>query len=105
MKPDDKEFLNDMVIHLNETLKELVFEEKQLSDKIGYQRVEELKEFWNQELSEEEDRFFRRTLDYWDKILIQLWARTKRVRQTRLEVGRTMMKKAVLINHELEQHV
>jgi hypothetical protein len=100
MKPDDKEFLNDMAIHLNETMKELVLEEKKLSDKIGNQRVEELNEFWNQKLSEDEERFFRRTLDYWDKILIQLWARIKRVRKTRLEVGHTIMKKAVLINHD-----
>jgi hypothetical protein len=100
MKPDDKEFLNDMAIHLDETIKELVLEEKKLSDKIGNQRVEELNEFWNQKLSEDEEHFFRRTLDYWDKILIQLWARTKRVRRTRLEVGRTIMKKAVLINHD-----
>jgi hypothetical protein len=100
MKPDDKEFLNDMAIHLDETIKELVLEEKKLSDKIGNQRVEELNEFWNQKLSEDEEHFFRRTLDYWDKILIQLWARTKRVQRTRLEVGYTIMKKAVLINHD-----
>ena len=98
MKPDDKEFLNDMAIHLNETLKELVIEEKKLSDKIGRQRVEELKEFWNQELSEEEDRFFRRTLDYWDKILIQLWARMQRVSKTRAEVGHTFMKSPIIGN-------
>jgi hypothetical protein len=98
MKPDDKEFLNDMAIQLNETIKELVIEEKKLSDKIGRQRVEELKEFWNQELSEDEDCSFRRTLDYWDKILIQLWARTQRVSKTRAKVGHTFMKSPIIGN-------
>ena len=100
MKPDDKEFLDDMARHLNGTIRELDAEEKKLSEKIGLQRVQELKEFWNHELSDEEEHFFKMTLDYWDKILIQIWARIKRVRQTRLEVGYTLMKKAVLINHD-----
>jgi hypothetical protein len=100
MKPDDKEFLDDMARHLNGTIKELDAEEKKLAEKIRLQRVQELKEFWNHELSDDEERFFKMTLDYWDKILIQMWARIKRVRQTRLEVGHTMMKKEILINHD-----
>ena len=104
MNAQDKEFLNDMAQHLNGTIQELDAEEKKLSEKIGVQRVQELKEFWNHELSEEEERFFKMTLDYWDKILIQFWARIKRVRQTRLKVAHTIMKKTVLINHELKQH-
>ncbi|MDD5214686.1 MAG: hypothetical protein PHQ03_03985 [Methylococcales bacterium] len=100
MKPDDKEFLNEMATHLNGTIKELVVEEKEVADKIGAMRVAELKEFWNHELSDDEERFFRTSLDYWDKKLIYVWARIKRVRQTRLQVGHTIMKKAVLINHD-----
>ena len=99
MKLDDKQFLNDMVMQLDESIKKLVVEEKEVADKIGTERVEELSEFWKQDLSEEEERFFKMTLDYWDKKLIQIWARTKRVRHTRAEVGRTFIKKAILINN------
>jgi hypothetical protein len=99
IRTEDKEFLNGMVAQLDETIKNLELEEKEVAVKLGANRVEELKEFWNQDLSEEEEKFFKMTLDYWDKKLIQIWARTKRVRHTRAEVGRTFIKKAVLINH------
>jgi hypothetical protein len=92
MKTQDEEFLHDMVRQIEETIRKLVTEEKELITKIGVERVEELREFWKQELSEEEDRFFRMTLDYWDKILIRVWARSKRLHHTRAEVGHTFMK-------------
>ncbi|MDD5227658.1 MAG: hypothetical protein PHN45_04075 [Methylococcales bacterium] len=97
MKPDDKEFLNDMITQLDETLKKLVVEEEKVTHKIGVERVEELKEFWKQDLSEDEERFFRMTLDYCDKTLISIWARTKRLRHTRAQAGQTFMKSCVVI--------
>lgn len=99
MKTEDKEFLNGMVAQFDESIKQLAIQEKDALNRIGNARVEELREFWKQELTEEEERFFRMTMDYWDKKLIQIWARTKRIRHTRAEVGHTIMRKAVLINH------
>ena len=92
MKVEDQEFLHGMVAQLDETLRKLVVEEREISNKIGADRVEELREFWKQELSEEEEKFFKLTLDYWDKMLIRIWARSKRLHHTRAEVGQTFMK-------------
>ncbi|TAN65930.1 MAG: hypothetical protein EPN17_15375 [Methylobacter sp.] len=92
MQQADQEFLHGMVAQLDETIKKLVIEEREVSIKIGAGRVEELREFWKQELSEEEEKFFRMTLDHWDKILIRIWARSKRAHHTRAEVGHTFMK-------------
>jgi hypothetical protein len=92
MQQADQEFLHAMVAQLDETIKKLVIEEKEVSNKIGAGRVEELKEFWKQELSEEEEKFFKMTLDYWDKMLIRIWARSKRAHHARAEAGHTFMK-------------
>ncbi len=98
MKIEDKQFLNDMVVQLDETIKKLVDEERTVANKIGADRVTELKEFWKQELSEEDEKFFKMTLDYWDKMLIRIWARSKRIHHTRAQVGQTFMK----LNSKLE---
>jgi len=92
MQQADQEFLHDMAAQLDETIRMLSAEEKELAGKIGADRVEELREFWKQELSEEEEKFFRMTLDYWDRMLIRIWARAKRAHHTRAEVGHTFMK-------------
>jgi len=92
MQQADQEFLHDMVTQLDETIRNLVVEERDVTNRIGPERVEELREFWQQELSEEEEWFFRMTLDYWDKTLIRIWSRSKRLHQTRAEVGHTFMK-------------
>jgi hypothetical protein len=92
VKPEDEEFLHDMVIQLDETIRKLVIEEREISEKLGAVRVEELKEFWQQALSEEEERFFRITLDYWDRTLIRVWAHSSRAHDTRVRVGHTLMK-------------
>ena len=92
MNEADEQFLYDMVTQLDATIKQLVLEEKAAAEKLGAERVAELKEFWKQELSEDEETAFKATLDYWDKILLRLWARTKRTHHSRAEVGRTLMK-------------
>lgn len=103
MKQADQEFLHDMVKQLDETIRQLVEEEKNLCDKIGSGRVEELREFWKQDLSEEDEKFFKLTLNYRDNVLIRLWARAKRVHHTRAEVGHILMK-SILTNPKQEQH-
>lgn len=92
MKADDVEFLADMAIQLDVTIRKLVMEEQELLEKLGSVRVQELKEFWNQEFTVEEEMDFKRSMDYWDKILIRTWANSKRARQTRAQVGQTLMK-------------
>jgi hypothetical protein len=104
MQQADQEFLHDMVTQLDETIRKLVVEEKEVSGKIGSDRVEELREFWKQELSDEEERFFRITLDYWDKILIRIWARSKRAHHTRAQVGHTFIKMNSNLRHRQENN-
>ncbi len=104
MRADDEEFLHEMVAQLDETIKQLVIEEKMVADKIGTGRVEELKEFWKQDLSEEEEKAFRLTMDHWDKVLVRIWARSRRVHHTRAQVGHTLMKSTSKNNHKQEQH-
>jgi hypothetical protein len=92
MNEADEQFLYGMVTQLDATIKQLVLEEKAAAEKLGAERVAELKEFWQNELSENEEISFKATLDYWDKILLRVWARTQRAHHARAEVGRTLMK-------------
>lgn len=92
MKADDVEFLADMAIQLDETIRKLVMEEQAMLEKLGDDRVQELKTFWHQEFTAEEAADFNRSLDYWDKILIRTWANSKRAHLTRAQVGQTLMK-------------
>lgn len=92
MNADDIEFLADMAVQLDETIRRLVTEEQEILQKLGAARVQELREFWNQEFSAEEEADFKRSMDYWDKILIRTWANAKRASQTRAQVGQTLMK-------------
>ncbi|MDD5275888.1 MAG: hypothetical protein PHR16_07370 [Methylovulum sp.] len=92
MNEADKEFLHDMVKQLDETIRQLVVEENKLLDKIGSERTEELLEYWKRGLSAEEEIEFKSRMDYWDILMIRIWARSKRVHNTRAEVGQTLMK-------------
>lgn len=92
MGQQDQEFLHEMVRQLDATIRHLAEEEKELIHRIGDERVAELTEFWKQELSTEEELLFKAGLDYWDKLLIRTWARSKRAHHTRAEVGQTLMK-------------
>ena len=92
MRTEDVDFLSGMVVQLDITIRKLVIEEQELIVKLGAARVEELKEFWNQELSSEDDIEFKRTLDYWEKILIRTWASLSRSHKSRAQVGQAFMK-------------
>jgi hypothetical protein len=91
MKADDVEFLSEMVLQLDDTIRKLVEEQQVLVHKLGVARTQELKEFWDQELTVDEEAAFRRTLDYWDKILIRTWAHLSRAHESRAKAGKTFM--------------
>jgi hypothetical protein len=91
MKAEDVEFLSEMVLQLDDTIRKLVIEQQELVHKLGVARTLELKEFWDQELTADEEAAFRRTLDYWDKILIRTWAHLSRAHESRAKVGQTFM--------------
>ena len=92
MKTEVVEFHSGMVLQLDDTIRKLVLEEQELVYKLGAARVQELKEFWNQELTIEEETDLKRTLEYWDKILIRTWANSRRAHQSRAQVGQAFMK-------------
>lgn len=89
---EDLDFANNMVIQLDESIQRLVKDDKRISEKMGKQRVEELLEYWNQELTTEESEEIKATFDYWDKMLIFTSARMKRIHDTRAKVGQAVMK-------------
>lgn len=92
MNQQDQEFLHEMVIQLDDTIRQVTAEEKALVYRIGNDRVAELAEFWKKELSVEEELLLKASFDHWDKQLIRTWARLKRAHHTRAEVGQTLMK-------------
>jgi hypothetical protein len=92
MNEADKEFLHDMVKQLDEAIQRLVIEEGQLIAKIGTERTNELMEYWRRELTSEEEVEFKKTMDYWDIQFIRILTRSKRVHNTRAEVGQIFMK-------------
>ncbi|MCX7093084.1 MAG: hypothetical protein NTY50_06510 [Methylobacter sp.] len=92
MNQQDQEFLHEMVVQLNATIRQVAAEERALVYRIGAERVAELAEFWKKELSVEEELRLKNSFDHWDKQLIRIWARLKRAHHTRAEVGQTLMK-------------
>ncbi|MCK5353860.1 MAG: hypothetical protein KAJ63_01975, partial [Methyloprofundus sp.] len=79
----DIEFLLTMVTQLDNTIRKLRVDEQRISCKLSEDRIEELKEYWNQELSDEEAQSLKETFDYWDKSLIATWAHTRRAHISR----------------------
>lgn len=92
MNAADFDFLDGMALHLDVTIRKLVIEERDLIHKLGEGRVEELKEFWNQGVSHEEETSLERTLDHWDRVLIRTWDNLKKRHQSRADVGKTFMR-------------
>ena len=94
MDKADIEFVYGMVEQLDETIHKLTLDEQEISTKLGEQRAEELREYWQQELEEEDAQELKTTFDYWDKMLIFTWAHRQRAHTTRAKVGQTLMKES-----------
>ncbi|SJM93028.1 conserved hypothetical protein [Crenothrix polyspora] len=92
MNTGDQQFLHTLAEQLDKTIRKLLVDENVLTSKIGTRRVEELRVFWKQDLSAEEELDFKNTLDYWDKELLKTWARSKRAHHTRASVAQSLLK-------------
>jgi len=92
MKKADLDFVHEMVVQLDLSIASLTEEEKRIKEKISEDRIEELKEYWMMEITEEESQELKTTFDYWDKILIRTWAHLRRAHETRKKAGQTVMR-------------
>lgn len=92
MNADDQEFIENMVIELDESIRRLVDEERRLKLKLGEERVAELCEFWHKQMPASEEESFKRSMDHADRKLTWIWLRLKRLHQTRANAGRELMK-------------
>ena len=92
MDKADKEFIEKMVRELDASIEKLVEQQKSLMNKLGEERADELSELWLEQLSAEETDEFKRSMDYWDKKLIWVWAHLQRAHRYRAEAGQAYMK-------------
>jgi len=92
MKKADLDFVHEMVVQLDQSIASLTEEEKRIKEKISNERIEELREYWLMEMTEEESQELKTTFDHWDKILIHTWAHLHRAHETRAKAGQTVMK-------------
>ncbi len=88
----DKAFIDNMVLVLDASIRNLVTQEQMITEKLGEERVEELNEFWLEQLFDDEANEFKLSMDYWDKKLIWVWAHLKRVHTSRMKAGQAYMK-------------
>jgi len=88
----DLEFIYEMVEQLDATINKLTMDEKNIRSKIGMERIEELREYWQQELSDEDAEELKTTFDHWDRTIISTWAHLLRAHKTRAQAGQALMK-------------
>lgn len=86
------EFLHEMIVQLDAIIPELESKEKAIAQALGSFRVAELKEYWDQILTPEEERELKRTLDFRDRELLWVWSRLIRAVASRAEAGKTCMR-------------
>jgi hypothetical protein len=92
MKTEDQEFITEMVRELDDSIRSLAAEEKRLMNRLGDERVAELKEYWQKKMPAEDEEAFRLALDHNDKKLTWIWFRLQRARQSRAKAGQALMK-------------
>lgn len=92
MKTEDQEFITEMIRELDDSIRSLAAEEKRLMNKLGDERVAELKEYWQKQMPAEDEESFRLALDHNDKKLTWVWFRLKRAHQSRAKAGQALMK-------------
>ncbi len=92
MKAEDQEFVENMILELDESIRRLVEEERRLKLKLGDDRVAELSEYWHKQMPESEEEAFKRAMDHADRKLTWIWLRLNRLHQSRANAGRVLMK-------------
>lgn len=89
---DALEFLQEMVRQLDATIRELAQRELELVTDRGPDRVEALRELWNETLDRQDELELGRGLDWHDRELIWVWARLQRAHSKRATVGKSLMR-------------
>lgn len=90
---EDAQFLEQMVRQLEGTIRELSEREARLAAGLGEDRVEELRDLWEQRLDRDEELELRRSLDWRERELLWMWARLSRARSARAEAGKAIMRR------------
>lgn len=90
--PEDLQFMEQMASQLDATIVELARREQQLKDYIGPERVEEIRELWDQRLDRSDELELRRSLDWRDRELLWIWSRQRRAHAARANVGQAFMR-------------
>lgn len=86
------EFLSEMIEQLDASIRELERKERYISASLGALRVAEIREYWEQTLSLEEEREFKRSMDYRDRELVWVWSRLHRASASRANAGQAYMR-------------
>lgn len=92
MTPEDSQFLDQMVLQLDETIRELAKREQELAIILGPERVEEMQDLWNLTLDRQDELELRRGMDWHDSELLSVWSRQRRAHSTRANAGKTYMR-------------
>lgn len=92
MDEKDFEFIGEMIEQLDETIRNLVLDEKEIMARLDQARIDDLRAYWARELDDEESTDLTATFDHWDKMLLFTWNRMQRAHQTRATAGKVMMK-------------
>lgn len=92
LNQDDQVFISEMVKQLDESIRRLQAEEKRLLSKIGKERTDELREYWQKELPATDEEAFRLAMDHEDKKLTWIWLRLKSIQTKRIQAGHALMK-------------
>lgn len=85
-------FMQQMVEQLDETIRELAKRERELATVLGSERVEELRELWDQALVREDELALRSSMDWRDRELLWVWSRQRRAHSTRANAGQAFMR-------------
>lgn len=86
------QFLSEMIEHLDTSIQELERQERRIAGSLGILRVEEIREYWEQTLTPEEEWEFKRSMDYRDRELVWVWSRLGRAVASRVSAGQAYMR-------------
>lgn len=89
---DDCVFLRDMIRQMDATIRELAALAREQETRSGPERVEVLRELWDQAFDRQDELELGRTLDWRDRELLSTWARQRQAHARRAAAGQTLMR-------------